>query len=175
MAFVICPFRFFSLLSYLNSSFNPNWFGYCSQIVLLGSILFLVLLLWLSSFPDLHRIVFEAQPICFCFNEFKLAFSACKISFSSEFVFCYYIIIFKYLCYPVLLIRYSSVLYLFLICPTRLCTSWRPELSFNLHVPQTQCFYYGRNSLSIYWLCTYYIPETMQSKDLHWWKEMVSA
>lgn len=112
-------------------------------------------------FQTFCKIVLEAQPISSCFHEFKLAASACKIPLSSQFIFYYYIIVFEYLCYSVLLVSDSCVLYLFLIFPTRLYTSW----SYHLISKSTQCFYSGRYSHSIYLWCynKYMLPTTYQA------------
>lgn len=124
---------FFSLLPCTNLHQQPKLiYLLLSRIVVFGAVFVLIPLLWMPSFPNLYKIVFEAQSISSCFHEFKLAASACKISLSSLFIAYYYIIVFTYLCCLVLLVKYSCVLYLFLIFPTRLYTFWMPELSFNL-------------------------------------------
>lgn len=87
----------------------------------------------MTSFPDWNKIVFEAQPFAPASMNSSLLPQPLKYLCSLNLFSIHNS--FQILCCPVPLIRCSCVLYLFLIFPTRLCTSWRPELSFNLHAP----------------------------------------
>lgn len=142
------------------------------QILVLGAVLFLFSLLYMSCFQVYVKLSLKPSTYPPASMNSSLLHRPVKYLYT-KFIFYYYIVVFKYLICHILLVRYSCLLYLFLIFPARLCTFRRPELSFNLICLNLNAFTVVSLSMFLlciycifirmFLLCTYYISSALQS------------
>ena len=121
---------------------------------MLRAVLFLFSLLYMSCFQVYVKLSLKPSTYPPASMNSSLLHQPVKY-LCTKFIFYYYIVVFKYLIYHILLVRDSCLLYLFLIFPARLCTFWKPELSFNLIFLNLNALTVV--SLSMFLLCTYCI------------------